>query len=72
MSNHEYVELVTVMTTSDIGLIAFVKSILIEAGIKYLIKGENLLQLVRIPASVEIQVPIEDADTAKELLKELL
>lgn len=68
----EYIELVTIMETSDRALIAFVKSLLEDAGIKYLINGESLLNLGRAALGVKVQVGKDDAETARELLKELL
>lgn len=68
MSDHQSGELSTVMTANNAGLIAIAKSILNEAGIEYFTKGEDLPYLCRI----NIQVAKEDAETAKELLKELL
>lgn len=67
----EYIEFVTIMETSDRALIAIVKSILDDAGIKYFINGESLLNLGRAAIDAKIQVDKKDAQTALELLKEL-
>lgn len=78
-SKQEYVELVTVLTTTDIGLVAVVKSFLEGAGIKYFAKGEMLQGLYGIgnigfntlAGPVEIQVCRDDAEDVKALLKDL-
>lgn len=67
----EHTEFVTVMETSDRALIAFVKSILDDAGIKYFVNGESLLNLGRSAIAAKIQVDKKDAEAALELLKEL-
>jgi hypothetical protein len=68
----EYVELVTVMYTRDRALIAFVKSILEDAGIKYFVKGESLLGLGRAAIDAEVQVEKNDVEVVKELLRDFL
>lgn len=70
-TEQEYIELVTVMETSDRALIAFVKSILEDAGIKYFVNGESLLNLGRAAIDAKIQVDKRDAQAALELLKDL-
>jgi hypothetical protein len=71
---------VTVLETSDQGLIAFAKSLLEEADIPFFAKGEGVQDLFgggRIGAfnivtgPIELQVPADDADNARELLKDL-
>lgn len=67
-----YTHLVTILTTSDVALIAVAKSILDEAGIKYFVKGEMLQGVLCIQSGgfkeVAIQVPQIDADDARTLL----
>ncbi|MCC6865797.1 MAG: DUF2007 domain-containing protein [Ignavibacteria bacterium] len=68
--NEEY--LVSVFKTDNMALIAVVKSILDEAGIKYLAKGDSVQSVVPINAfPVEFQVMPEDETYAKELLSEV-
>ncbi len=77
----EYVELLTVLETADIGIIMVAKSLLEEAGIRYLAKGEGLQHLFGagvfgagfnpLTGPVQIQVSKEDSATAIELLKDL-
>jgi hypothetical protein len=77
----EYVELLTVLETADIGIIMVAKSILEEAGIRYLAKGEGLQHLFgagvfgagfnTLTGPVQIQVSKDDSATAIELLKDL-
>ena len=71
---------VTVLETSDQGLIAFAKSLLEEADIPFFAKGEGVQDLFgggRIGAfnivtgPIQLQVPADDADQARELLKDL-
>ena len=79
LSKHEFVELVTVLSTTDVGLVAVVKSFLEGAGIKYFAKGEMLQGLYGIgnigfnvlSGPVEIQVCRDDAEDVKALLKDL-
>jgi hypothetical protein len=68
----EYIELVTIMETRDRALIAFIKSIFKDAGIRYFIKGETLLGLGRAELDVKIQVDKNDAEPAAELLKDVI
>ncbi len=72
----EYVELLTVLETADIGIIMVAKSLLEEAGIRYLAKGEGLQHLFgagfnTLTGPVQIQVCKDDSATAIELLKDL-
>jgi hypothetical protein len=72
-----YAELVTVLSTGDLSLIAIAKSILEDAGIRYFVKGESLHRLFGLgrasynPAAgpVQIQVSTQDEEVARELLK---
>lgn len=67
----QYVEFITIATTSDLSIIPIVKSILDCGEIKYFIKGEMLRGLAILNNVMEIQVPLEDAQNAKDLLKDL-
>lgn len=68
--NEEY--LVSVFKTDNMAIIAVVKSILDEAGIKYLAKGDSVQGVVPINAfPVDFQVMPEDEAYAKELLSEV-
>jgi putative signal transducing protein len=71
---------VTVLETSDQGLIAVAKSLLEEADIPFFAKGEGIQDLIgggRIGAfnilagPIQLQVSADDADEARELLKTL-
>lgn len=73
-------EMVVVMETSDPGLLAVVKSVLESAGIPFFAKGEFLQDLFGlgqmgginpITGPVEIQVPGEEADRARDILMDL-
>lgn len=64
--------LVTVYTTWNHALIALIKSMLDEAEITYLAKGENLQYADPIFAfPVEFQVMQKDEEFARELLKDV-
>ena len=67
----EYIEFITIATTSDLSIIPIVKSILDSGEIKYFIKGEMLRGLAVLNNIMEVQVPLEDAQNAKDLLKDL-
>src|SRR5262245_56276768 len=76
----EMLELVTVFATGNPALLAIAKSILAQAGIIYLAKGEGLQDLFAAgsiggynPAlgPVEIQVAAEDEHEARALLLDL-
>lgn len=67
----EYSELVTIAVTSDIFIIPIVKSILDYGEIKYFIKGEMSRNITIFNNIMEIQVPLEEAQNAKDLLKDL-
>ena len=72
---------VTVLETSDQGLIAIAKSLLEEADIPCFAKGEGLQDLFGwgrmgtgfnvITGPVALQVPASNADEARALLKDL-
>lgn len=68
----QFVELVTIFETRDRALISFIKSVLEEAGIKYFVNGESLLNLGRAAVDVKIQVEKKDIGTASELLKDII
>jgi hypothetical protein len=67
----QYVKFVTVMETRDRALIAFIKSIFENAGIKYFINGEDMLNLGKVVSDVQIQVEESYVQDAMELLKEV-
>ncbi|MBU3176785.1 DUF2007 domain-containing protein [Clostridium estertheticum] len=67
----EYSELVTIAETMDFSIIPIVKSILDSEEIRYYIKGEMIRSIAVLNNIMEIQVPIEDAQKAKDLLKDL-
>jgi hypothetical protein len=67
----EYIELVTIAVTTDLCIIPIVKSILDYGEIKYFIKGEKIRNIAVFNNIMEIQVPLEDALNAKDLLKDL-
>ena len=72
---------VTVLETSDQGLIAIAKSLLEEADIPYFAKGEGVQDLFGwgrmgtgfsiIAGPMALQVPADAAEEARELLKDL-
>ncbi len=64
--------LVTVYTSGNNAICALVKSMLDEAGITYLAKGDNLQSAYPINAfPVEFQVLTSDVEFARELLKDV-
>ena len=67
----EYSELVTIANTMDFSIIPIVKSILESGKIRYFIKGEMVRSFAVFNNVMEIQVPLEDALKAKDLLKDL-
>ncbi|WP_040379177.1 putative signal transducing protein [Dethiobacter alkaliphilus] len=69
----EYVELVTVFVPGDTGELMLAKSILEDAGIRYLAKGERVQKwgFNAVTGPVEVQVAAQDADAARELLENL-
>lgn len=80
MSTEEHDLLVTVLATRDPALIAIAKSLLDDADIQYLAKGEATNALFGgaltgfnpTASLVQIQVHRDDAADARELLKDLL
>lgn len=81
MSDVDHEKLVTVFRTGHEGIVAIVKSILDEAKIRYLAKGEHVQDLFGvgvlgtgfnpITGPVEFRVMPEDVEYAKELLKDI-
>jgi hypothetical protein len=71
LDEYEYVELITIAVTGDISIIPIVKSILDSGEIKYFIKGELVRNFAVFNNTMEIQVPLEDVQNAKDLLKDL-
>ena len=81
MSDVDHERLVTVFKTGHEGIVAVVKSVLDEAQIQYLAKGEGVQDLFGvgvlgtgfnpITGPVEFRVMPEDAEYAKELLKDV-
>jgi len=81
MSDVDHERLVTVFKTGHEGIVAVVKSILDEAQIQYLAKGEGVQDLFGvgvlgtgfnpITGPVEFRVLPENAEYAKELLKDV-
>jgi len=66
-----YVELVEVYSTYQQGDIAFIKSVLDGEGITYIFEGESSIMLVAGGAYARLLVKVEEADRARELLREL-
>jgi hypothetical protein len=74
-------KLVTIFKTGHHGTIAVIKSILDEAGLEYTAKGEQIQDLIGagvfgvgynpITGPVEFQVLEENAEFARELLKDV-
>ncbi len=72
MNNEDSDLLVTVYSTWNHGIISLVKSMLDEAEIQYLAKGENLQYMDPINAfPVEFQVMQKDEEFVRELLKDV-
>lgn len=76
MSQHDHAEPVTVFKTNDPALLAFAQSVLDGADIDFVVAGAVVTGLT--PGGVqgdcgvpEIQVRADDADEARDLLKEL-
>lgn len=67
----QYVQFVTVATTTNYFLVPLAKSILESAEIAYFMKGDHLSSIPGLMVEVEIQVPEEDAETARELLSDI-
>jgi hypothetical protein len=66
----QYVELVTVAETNDLGLAVLAKSILDSEGIRYY-ANDMQFYLARGTFFIQIQVPASDVIKAKELLKDI-
>jgi thiol-disulfide isomerase/thioredoxin len=66
----EYVELITVAETNDLGLAVLVKSILDSEGIKYY-ANDMQFYIARGTFFIQIQVSVQDVIKAKELLKNI-
>ncbi len=81
MGNEDNEFLVSVYKTGNQAIIAVVKSILDEAGIKYMAMGDNLQNLFGLGSigtgyniltgPVDFRVMPEDEEYAKELLKDI-
>jgi hypothetical protein len=81
MEDQDKEKLVTVFRTGHHGTIAVIKSMLDEAGLEYSVKGEGIQDLIGagvfgvgfnpITGPVEFQVLEENAEYAKELLKDV-
>ena len=72
MNNEDTETLVTVYTSGNNAICALVKSMLDEAGIDYLAKGDNLQSTYPLNAfPVEFQVLTGDVEFARELLKDV-
>ena len=74
------VELVRVLATGDMGLIAVARSLLEAEGIDYFVRGDGLQDLAGLGriagysyafGPAEFWVRAEDADRVRELLKDL-
>lgn len=73
-SSSSEMELVTVLTCRDIGVIALAKSLLQDEGIPFLVKNEvtqGMFGGMPLLGPVEFQVVARDADSARALLQEL-
>ncbi len=69
-SEFEYVELIAIAETNNLGLIALAKSILTSEGIKYYIN--DMYSYIPGPSMfIKIHVPITESTKAKELLKDI-
>jgi hypothetical protein len=74
-------DLVTIIETADVNLLAVFKSILLGAEISFLVQGEEALSLLplaqlagplsRRGLAVAIMVAPQDEDVARELLSEV-
>ena len=76
----ELVEFVKIFESADPNLTVIIKSVLEDAGIKYFVPGDNMQSLLGGKFSFAFNADIgnaqflvseEDAETAKELLKEI-
>ncbi len=64
-------EFVEVFSTYQQGDISFIKSVLDGEGITYFFQGENSIMLIAAGAYARLLVKAEDADRAKEILRDL-
>ena len=81
MSPSDHDDLVTILETADVNLLAVIKSILQGAEISFLVQGEGALSLLPIGRlggpftrrglGAAIMVAKEDAEIARELLSEI-
>ena len=76
MSDHDDAGPVTVFKTNDPGLLAVAQSLLEEADIEFFVAGESVSGLYPGGATgsygvPEIRVAAQNADDARDLLKEL-
>jgi hypothetical protein len=81
MEKEDKEKLVTIFTTGHEGVVALVKSILDEAEIRFIAKGEGIQDLFGIgvigtgfniiTGPIEFQVLEDDVEYAKELLKDV-
>ncbi len=64
--------MVSVFKTDNMAIISIVKSILDEAGIVYMAKGDNIQSVIPINAfPVDFQIMPKDEEYSKELLSEI-
>jgi len=66
-----YVDLVEVYSTYQQSDIAFIKSVLDGEGIPYFFEGESSIMLIGAGAYARLLVKAEEADRAKEILRDL-
>ncbi len=67
----QYVKFVTVAATTNYFLVPLAKSILESAEIVYFVKGDHLQNIPGSIVEIEIQVPEEDVEIARELLSDI-
>ena len=65
-----YVDLVEVFSTYQQSDVVFIKSILDGDGINYFFQGENSIMLIGAGSYARLLVKADQADRAKEILKE--
>ena len=71
MEEVSYVNLVEVYSTYQQGDIAFIKSVLDGEGITYIFEGESPILIGWAGAYARLLVKAEEADRAREILREL-
>ena len=69
--NKEFTDYEMVLETQSAGDLAFIKSILDSEGITYFIQGEHVAQYIYHSVPMRLMVKNEDAETAREILKDL-